>query len=101
VTADSATPKPRGGGAGVDVRARRNASTSAGSADTWARRELDLRVVGGEERPIRMAGHERAADPPPSGVRIGMFWRFGDWLDRRPVDATVWLNVVWIRPSRR
>ena len=35
----------------------------------------------------------------PSSVRTGMFWRFGSVEDSRPVAATVWLNVVWIRPS--
>ena len=28
-----------------------------------------------------------------------MFCRFGSVDDRRPVAATVWLNVVWMRPS--
>ena len=35
----------------------------------------------------------------PSGVRIGMFWRFGSDDDRRPVEATAWWNVVCSRPS--
>ena len=30
---------------------------------------------------------------------MGMFCRFGSVEDSRPVAATVWLNVVWIRPS--
>ena len=29
---------------------------------------------------------------------MGMFCRFGSVEDSRPVAATVWLNVVWIRP---
>jgi hypothetical protein len=28
-----------------------------------------------------------------------MFCRFGSVDESRPVAATVWLNVVWIRPS--
>ena len=34
----------------------------------------------------------------PSSVRMGMFCRFGLELDRRPVEATVWLKVVCSRP---
>ena len=34
----------------------------------------------------------------PSAVRTGMFCRFGSVEDSRPVAATVWLNVVWMRP---
>ena len=34
----------------------------------------------------------------PSGVRIGMFCRFGSLLLSRPVAATAWLNVVCTRP---
>src|SRR3972149_9409473 len=35
----------------------------------------------------------------PSSVRIGIAWRFGFEVESRPVAATVWLNVVWRRPS--
>ncbi len=35
----------------------------------------------------------------PSSVRTGMFCRFGSVEESRPVAATVWLNVVWMRPS--
>ncbi len=35
----------------------------------------------------------------PSSVRTGTFCRFGSVEERRPVAATVWLKVVWIRPS--
>ena len=35
----------------------------------------------------------------PCAVRIGTFCRLGLSLDRRPVAATICLNVVWIRPS--
>ena len=35
----------------------------------------------------------------PSSVRIGIDWRFGFDVERRPVDATVWLKVVCSRPS--
>ncbi len=35
----------------------------------------------------------------PVWVRIGIFWRFGSTLLSLPVEATVWLNVVWMRPS--
>ena len=34
----------------------------------------------------------------PSGVRMGIFWRLGSLLERRPVAVTVWLNEVWILP---
>src|SRR6185312_15673898 len=34
----------------------------------------------------------------PSSLRIGMFWRFGFVLDRRPVVVAVWLKVVCSRP---
>ena len=30
---------------------------------------------------------------------MGMFCRFGSVEDSLPVAATVWLKVVWIRPS--
>ena len=30
---------------------------------------------------------------------MGMFCRFGSVEESRPVAATVWWNVVWIRPS--
>src|SRR3974377_2309972 len=36
----------------------------------------------------------------PSGVRIGMFCRFGSVEDSRPVAATAWWDDVWIRPVR-
>jgi hypothetical protein len=35
----------------------------------------------------------------PVSVRIGMFWRFGLTLERRPVDAVTCSNVVCRRPS--
>src|ERR1044072_8596486 len=34
----------------------------------------------------------------PSSVRTGMFCRLGSVDDSRPVAATVWLKVVWVRP---
>ena len=34
----------------------------------------------------------------PSSVRIGIDWRFGLVVESRPVEATVWLIVVWRRP---
>ena len=34
----------------------------------------------------------------PSAVRIGMFCRFGSVAESRPVAATVWLKVAWMRP---
>jgi len=34
----------------------------------------------------------------PSSERMGMFIRFGSCELRRPVAATSWLNVVWMRP---
>ena len=35
----------------------------------------------------------------PSSLRTGMLCRFGWSLLSRPVRATVWLKVAWIRPS--
>ena len=35
----------------------------------------------------------------PISVRMGIDCRFGFVVDNRPVDATVWLNVVCRRPS--
>jgi len=36
----------------------------------------------------------------PSGVRAGMFCRFGSLEDRRPVTTTLWEKVVCTRPVR-
>ncbi len=33
----------------------------------------------------------------PNVVRIGMFWRLGSEEESRPVAATAWLKVVWMR----
>jgi len=35
----------------------------------------------------------------PSSLRTGMLCRLGASELRRPVRATVWLNVAWMRPS--
>ena len=35
----------------------------------------------------------------PISVRIGIDWRLGFVVERRPVAATVWLKVVCRRPS--
>ena len=35
----------------------------------------------------------------PSSLRTGMLWRLGRSDDSRPVRATVWSNVAWMRPS--
>jgi len=51
--------------------------------------QLDLRVVGGEQRPARLR-HECLADAPASSVRTGMFCRLGSLDDSRPVAATAW-----------
>ena len=60
---------------------------------------LDLAVVGGQQRLEARADDERlAGSARPSAVRIGMFCRLGSVDDSRPVAATIWLNVVWIRP---
>ena len=32
----------------------------------------------------------------PLSDRMGMFWILGFTELKRPVDVTVWLNVVWI-----
>ena len=34
----------------------------------------------------------------PSSLRIGMFWRLGSELLRRPVAAIAWLKLVCTRP---
>ena len=74
---------------------------------------LDERRVarrGARARAVRSASSRRRSgrDPGsatnaarisrPSGVRIGMFCRFGSLLLSRPVAATAWLNVVCTRP---
>ena len=61
---------------------------------------LDLAVVGGQQRLVALADDERRADAAALvgadrdvlqvGVRA---------TTSRPVAATVWLNVVWMRPS--
>ena len=62
--------------------------------------QLDLAVVGRDQAsgPAPPATNARRIRRP-SGVRIGMFWRFGSDDDRRPVAATAWWNVVWSRSS--
>ena len=60
--------------------------------------QLHLGVVGGDER-VAVLGHEAGADLLPCSVRMGMFWRLGLVLERRPVVVAVWLKVVWSRPS--
>ena len=42
----------------------------------------------------------RRSSRPPD-VRTGMFWRFGDSLEMRPVVVASWLKVAWMRPSSR
>ena len=61
--------------------------------------ELDLAVVGGDERRVGRARDEGVPDAPAERVRIGMFWRLGSDDDSRPVAATAWWNSVWSRPS--
>jgi hypothetical protein len=61
--------------------------------------QLDLRVVGSHHEVAGPGGTNAALMRRPRSVRTGMFCRFGLLLDRRPVAATVWLNVVCSRPS--
>jgi hypothetical protein len=60
--------------------------------------QLDLVVVGHEQLAAR-SGDERLAEHPPSSLRTGMLCRLGWSDDSRPVRATVWLKVAWMRPS--
>ena len=60
--------------------------------------QLDLVVVGHEQRrpaPGRKPRETAALDRSATG----MLCRFGWSDDRRPVRATVWRKVAWIRPS--
>ena len=60
--------------------------------------QLDLVVVGDEQLGSG-AGMNASRNRRPRALRTGMLWRFG-WSDeRRPVRATVWLKLAWIRPS--
>ena len=60
--------------------------------------QLDLVVVG-DQQPKPSAGTNALRNWRPSSERTGMLCRFG-WSDEsRPVRATVWLNVAWMRPS--
>ena len=58
------------------------------AGDVGEQPELHLRVVRGDQQVARL-GDEAGADLPPSGVRIGMFCRFGLLDERRPVVAAV------------
>ena len=63
--------------------------------------QLDLVVVG-DEQLVPVGGHEGPAElRGPPRVRTGMLCRFGASELSRPVRATVWLNVAWMRPSAR
>ena len=77
-----------------------NASSSPGSWQRGGR--YSAARSGCSRRPAaRSLGSRRmpsgTGDLPP--LRTGMLCRFGWSDDSRPVRATVWLNVAWIRPS--
>jgi hypothetical protein len=56
--------------------------------------QLDLVVVGGQQR-MPAAATKQLRTGARSPMRIGMFWRFGFVLERRPVAVATWLKVVW------
>ena len=88
-------------GLAVDVgAARERVAQVLVARDVGEDPQLDLAVVGGDAAsgPAPPATNARRIRRP-SGVRIGMFWRFGSDDDSRPVAATAWWNVVWRRPS--
>ena len=79
---------------------RANASLRCSSPETWARiRSSICGVVGGEQDAVRIAGHERAPDPPPERgadrdvlevrVRRGQPAGRCDGLVERRVEAAV------------
>ena len=75
-------------------RCRSASGPSRGARGRAARSGCSRRTAaGGPARPRRPRGSRR-----PSAVRIGMFWRFGSDDEMRPVAATVWLKVAWMRP---
>ena len=61
--------------------------------------QLDLVVVGDEELEARRPGTNALRNARPSSLRTGMLCRFGRSELSRPVRATVWLKVAWMRPS--
>ena len=80
-----------GGGGGVDVVARLEGADEAGVlGQVGDAAQLDLKPS---------AGTNALRNSLPISERTGMLWRLGASDDRRPVRATVWLNVAWIRPS--
>ena len=60
--------------------------------------QLDLVVVRDEECAAGCGTNARR-NCRPSSERMGMLCRLGWSDDNRPVLATVWLNVAWMRPS--
>ena len=79
---------------------RRRRSTRPGSSDEVRDHpQLDLVVVGDEQRVARRA----ARRPPGSAGRPrcapGCCGGSGASEESRPVRATVWLNEAWMRPS--
>ena len=83
----------------MDVVAPLERLTQLGLArDVREDAQLDLRVVRRQELPPGSATKALRIERP-SSVRIGIDWRFGFEVDRRPVAATVWLKCVCSRPS--
>ena len=96
VLVEDAARRSRGGGRRCGRTRRAGARRPRRGRGSAARSGCSRRRRGsGPSPPATNARRIRR----PSGVRIGMFWRFGSDDDRRPVAATAWWNVVWRRPS--
>ena len=59
--------------------------------------QLDLRIIGGEQRVARLRNKRRANLAAKLGPH-GIFCRFGSLELSRPVAAVVWLKLVCRRP---
>ena len=89
-----------GRGRGVDVLSGRERLDQAGVLrEVGDHPQLDLVVVGDEQRHA-LGRDERPPEPPPllgadrDVVQVGLVA-----TTSRPVRATVWLKVAWMRPS--
>ena len=87
------------GDGGVDVAVLgEGAGQLVVGAEVGEQPQLDLRVVGGQQRPPLGRAGTPGGSAGPARVRAGMFCKFGSLELSRPVAATVWLNDVWTRP---